>query len=90
MWEALGEYAGPPIFKLLVRYVAARLFRRATESSYRKYVTESLRLVPQMSYLSRSWSDVLERAKSREREKSADEIVEGVAGRLEAMFREPS
>ncbi len=64
--------------------------RRATDTSYRKYVTESLRLAPQMAYLSQSWSDVMERAKRREREKSAEEIVDGVVGRLEAMFGEPS
>lgn len=87
MWEALGEYQGPPIFKVLVHYMAARLIRKHTQSSYRKYVTESLRLAPQMSYLSRSWTDAIESARrKREPEQTAEEIVDGVIDKLEGMF----
>ncbi len=88
MWEALGEYAGPPIFKLLVRYTAARLIRSTTEDSYRRYVTESLRLIPQDMYFTRGWGERASRRASRER--TAEEIVDGVAERMEAMFGEPT
>lgn len=54
--------------------------------SYREYVTESLRLIPQMMYLTRSWSDVTSRTSSEEGDgRSAEEIVDGVISRIEGV-----
>ena len=83
MWEALGEYSGPPVVKVLIRYVAARMYKNAVETSYRAYVTDSLRLIPQMSYLVKSWSDTIREAQSPVSRMTAEEIADDVISRLE-------
>jgi hypothetical protein len=87
VWEALGEYAGPPNIRILVRYIAARMYRDAVTTSYRAYVTASLRLIPQMSYLSRGWLESVKDAKRPKRERTAEEIVDDVVSRLEGGAR---
>ena len=81
MWEALGEYQGPPLAKMVVRYLAARVRGRLMEHSYRTYVTDSLRLIPQMASLTVSWADLVD--EEREPERTAEEIVDDVIARLE-------
>ncbi len=68
--------------------MAARLIRSTTQDSYRRYVTESLRLIPQGMYFSRGWGEQSPRRLVRE--ETAEEIVDGVVERMEAMFGEPA
>jgi len=83
VWEALGEYHGPPNFRVFVRYLIAKWDRLMLERSYRAYVTDSLMYAPQMMYLSNRWYDVAYGARSREREKAAEEIVDDIVSRIE-------
>ena len=80
IWEALGEYRGPLVARTFVRYCVAKYNDRIMELSYRAYVTESLRLAPQMMYLTGRWIDTIY-GKGRD-DRSADEIVDDVIGRL--------
>lgn len=61
-----------------MRYAIARHNRAIIDESYRSYVTESLRLIPQMSYLSMRWTDIIH-PKPQE---SAEDIVDGLVERL--------
>lgn len=65
-----------------MRYLQARLNREIIQRSYQYYVTDSLRLIPQMMYLSQTWQSLVEGAYRPER--SAEEIIDDVASRLEA------
>lgn len=51
------------------------------ERSYRMYVTDSLQMIPQLSYLSVRWSDIMY-GKATE-EINANEIIDDVISRLE-------
>lgn len=66
---------------MFVRYLQARMNREIIERSYRYYVTDSLRLIPQFMYLTNKWSELFE---GREEEKTASEIIEDVVSRLES------
>lgn len=79
---ALGEYRGRPRGRDVLRYVIARYNKEAVTMSYRHYVTESLRLAPQMMYLTSSWLDLV--ARGREPERTADEIIDDLIERLSA------
>lgn len=65
-----------------MRYLQARRNREIIYRSYQYYVTDSLRLMPQMMYLTDKWSSVVEGAYTVER--TAEEIIDDVASRLEA------
>ena len=58
-------------------YVAARMREAMSERSYRSYVTESLRLIPQGKYLARSWDEPAERRPDFD----ADAVINGVIER---------
>lgn len=64
-----------------MRYLQARRNREIIERSYQYYVTDSLRLTPQMMYKSDTWSSVIEG--TRKPERSAQEIIDDIASRLE-------
>lgn len=80
----MGEYSGPPIAKMVVRYLAARVRAMLMDRSYRIYVTDSLRLIPQMASLTQRWADVT--SEDREPERTAEEIVDDVVARLEGAL----
>lgn len=82
VWEAIGSYTGPESAKLFVRYVAARYARRVVTDSYREYVTDSLRLIPQMMYLNVRWSDAVSKVKRHEREMTVEETIDHVIDRI--------
>lgn len=65
-----------------MRYLRARRNRDIIQRSYQYYVTDSLRLMPQMMYLTDAWSSIVECAYVEDR--TAEEIIEDVASRLEA------
>lgn len=65
-----------------MRYLQARRNREIIQRSYQYYVTDSLRLVPQMMYLTETWKSLVEAAYTPER--TAEEIIDDVASRLEA------
>ena len=82
MWEALGDYHGPPRLKVFVRYVAARALREVRDMSYRVYVTDSLRCTPQMMYIPTRWADLIDRMNKPVPQKSPDDIIDGVISKL--------
>lgn len=61
----------------------ARYNREAVEKSYRQYVTNSLRLIPQMSYIQSMWTDIVDGGRMPDR--TASEIIDDVVSRLEAL-----
>lgn len=65
-----------------MRYLQARRNREIVHRSYQFYVTDSLRLIPQMMYLTETWSSLIDAAYRKER--TAEEIIDDVASRLEA------
>ena len=82
MWIALGEYRGQSDMRMLLRYVMARYNRAAIERSYRSYVTDSLSMIPRMTYYTTRWVDLIYGYNGDNR--TAEEIIEDVAARLEA------
>ena len=82
MWIALGEYRGQSSVKAFVRYLQARYNREIIDRSYKYYVTDSLRLMPQMMYLSDTWRSLVDG--TRKPDRSAEEIIDDIASRLEA------
>lgn len=81
IWEALGDYHGPLLIKAFSRYVTARFEREIIDRSYRMYVTDSLQMIPQLSYLSVRWSDIMYGEPPKEID--AEEIINGVVSRIE-------
>lgn len=69
---------------MVVRYLAARVRAMLMDRSYRIYVTDSLRLIPQMASLTQRWADVTN--EDREPERTAEEIVDDVVARLEGAL----
>lgn len=65
-----------------MRYLQARRNREIIQRSYQYYVTNSLRLIPQMMYLSDTWQSVVDGVHVVER--TAEEIIDDIASRLEA------
>lgn len=82
VWIALGEYRGQSSVRGFVRYLIARYNREIIDRSYRHYVTDSLRLIPQMSYITETWMSLIEGSSNPER--TAEEIIDDIAARLEA------
>ena len=70
--------------KVFVRYVLAKAYRGLVEYGYRVYVTESLRLIPQMSYLTERWVDFNTRDKGSHDERTAEDIVASVIAKMGA------
>lgn len=68
---------------MFVRYLWAKAVRCVEEEGYRIYVTDSLRLIPQMMYMSTRWADVVGHARKPVESRSVDEIIDDVIGRLE-------
>lgn len=58
-----------------MRYMFERFKREVRDSTYRAYVTDQLRLIPQASYLSKRWVDM---TKPKAPERTAEEIVDSV------------
>ena len=65
-----------------MRYLQARRNREIIQRSYQYYVTNSLRLIPQMMYISDTWQSVVDGVRVVER--TAEEIIDDIASRLEA------
>jgi hypothetical protein len=78
---ALGEYRGPSSCSVFVRYALAKLRQHVIDVSYRTYVTDMLRNIPQMTYLSMRWADTVGFG-HRGRERNAEEIVDHVLAGL--------
>ena len=79
MWLCLGDYHGPRQARPFVWYMVERLRRERLEESYRTYVTDQLRLIPQMMYLNERWQDVL---KPSGPDMTAEEIAESVIAKI--------
>lgn len=77
---ALGNYRGPSSCKCFVRYLTAIFEHEMRERSYRIYVTDMLRNIPQMVYITYRWADTLKSNVTNE--KSAEEIVDDVIASL--------
>lgn len=78
---ALGNYRGPSSCKAFAHYALALFERDMREFSYKVYVTDMLRNIPQMTYFNDRWLDAVESRTSKD-ERSADEIVDDVIASL--------
>ena len=83
VWLALGEYRGPMRLGTFLHYLRARYNSAIIEASYRYYVTDSLRLVPQGMYFTTKWRDLVE-GRGIGPERTAEEIIDDVIARLES------
>ncbi len=81
---ALGNYRGPSSYRAFVRYVIALYEARMKELSYRIYVTDMLRNIPQMTYFNARWADTLE-SNTKHDERSAEQIVDHVITSLSGV-----
>lgn len=82
MWEALGDYRGPLSMHVFVRYAVAKAIRDARELSYRTYVTDQLRLSPQMMYMTARWYDVVTGKAGATDKRTVDEIADDIVSRF--------
>lgn len=78
MWLDLGEYHGPSHFHALLRYMIERRQMRAKELSFRVYLTDMLRNIPQGKYATQRWADIIKPRKDFD----VDDIIDHVAARL--------
>lgn len=78
---ALGNYRGPSSYKAFVHYVIALFERDMKELSYRVYVTDMLRNIPQMTYFNERWVDGLKSNAERDN-RTAEQIVDDVMASL--------
>ena len=78
MWLDLGEYHGPSHFHALTMYMIGRRKRRTEEMSYRVYVTDMLRNIPQGKYATKRWAALIKPHKDFD----VDDIIEHVMARV--------
>lgn len=72
-----------------MRYLVARYEQKAIETSYRIYVTDSLRDIPQMTYMSIRWADAIGLTGEEVDSRTAEEIVDDFMKRFtEAQWTE--
>lgn len=81
---ALGEYRGPLSCKAFVRYVTCKYATRQIDMLCVSYIAESARGVAKGYYLTESLMEKVDRAYHPRPERSAQEIIDDVAARLEA------
>lgn len=67
-----------------MRYVVARFEEQQREMAYRNYVTRSLQLIPQNSYITASFDEILHPEKIDTR--TGDEIAEDVIAKAGLTF----
>lgn len=68
--------------RVFVRYASARAVRDAIEMSYRTYVTDQLRLTPQMMYMTARWYDLVSGKTVSSDDRTADEIADEILSRF--------
>lgn len=68
-----------------MRYVKARLEKEQRDEAYRIFVCDSLQLMPQNKYISKRYSDLIN--KDKEPQKSGDEIVLDIMSRAGLKWR---
>lgn len=78
MWLDLGDYRGPSHFHALLQYMIERRQARAKELSFRVYVTDMLRNIPQGKYMTQRWADIIKPHVDFD----VDDIIDHVAARL--------
>lgn len=59
-----------------MHYLVARYEQKTMETSYRIYVTDSLRDIPQMTYMSIRWADAVGLTGREVDNRTAEEIVD--------------
>ena len=59
-----------------MRYLVARYAEKTMETSYRIYVTDSLRDIPQMTYMSIRWADAVGLTGREVNNRTAEELVD--------------
>lgn len=79
---ALGDYRGPSSYKAFVRYVMASYEKQMKELSYKIYVTDMLRNIPQMTYFNARWADTLKSKEEDNRtpEQVVDDLIASLSG----------
>jgi hypothetical protein len=73
------------LVEAFVGYACALWEHRLEEKMYRTYVTDALRLVPQMSYPSKRFAEMVGWVRS-EPEMTVEEITDHVCERLEGLI----
>lgn len=65
---------------MYMRYVNARADEQSREETYRLFVTESLRMLPQQKYIGKSYTELLKPAKveTKTGEQVADEVAKSL------------
>lgn len=80
-WLCYGEYRGKRELKSFLRYVSARAEQQRRECTYRFYVCETLRLMPQNQILKKSYYEMLQIEK-KEEIKDGKKVAEEVAKKM--------
>lgn len=75
MWLDLGEYRGPSRFHAFVMYASARRHEKVYRQAWMNYVSETLRMIPQSMYPTRSFADMVRPRKDI----NVSEIIDHVA-----------
>lgn len=78
MWLDLGEYHGPSHFQAFLMFMVERRQARAKELSFKVYVTDMLRNIPQGKYSTQRWADLIKPHVEFE----VDDIIEHVMARV--------
>lgn len=79
-WLCYGDYRGKKELKIFLRYVNARAEQRSREETYRIFLTESLRMLPQGKWFTKSYIESLkpEKVETRTGKEVADEAAKKI------------
>lgn len=80
MWLDLGEYHGPSHFHAFVMFCTARTKQRGVIGSYREYVTESLRNIPQGKYMTKPWQELMKPHEEIDVEATIEHVISALEG----------
>ena len=80
-WLCYGEYRGKRELGLFLRYVDARVKKEYRDETYRIYMSETLRLLPQGKALKTSYADVIKEHKSKET-RNGKAVAEAAAAKM--------
>lgn len=75
-----GDYKGIKELNIFLRYVCARVKEKYREETYRIFISESLRLLPQGKILKNSYLDMFDKKQVETR--SGKEVAEEVAQKI--------
>lgn len=90
IWEYYGDYNGPKDADCFLRYFLAKLARQNSDTAYRAYITDALRMTTENTakyaggvYQKSRWFDLANPPKEETR--TAEEIIEHMKKKLEGV-----